>query len=223
MDNSSSALSRAAVTIQAGLDCVMCVCISVDGPKKMLFLSELMKQKQTHSGTMMSASIQQANVINHEIQGQRALHPELLPWQTLQKCHICTFPSFLWPHWLAASQLQPLFLKKRGKHTQILLCTCIFTHIFTLSPCLLISLFFSMLHAHKQSFRQCWERKRFTRARYRRTQAIWDISLGLFPLILFRHLLSSRTRTHAQTQSPVLSVTPLPSMFTDRIVVALSF
>ncbi len=66
MDNSSSALSRAAMTIQVGLDCVMCVCILVGGAEKYChFLSELMKQKQTHSGTMMSASIQQANVINH--------------------------------------------------------------------------------------------------------------------------------------------------------------
>lgn len=68
---------------------------------------------------MLSASIQQANVINHEIQGQRALHPVLLLWQTLQKCHICTFPSFLWPHWLAASQLQPLFFKKKKKRKNI--------------------------------------------------------------------------------------------------------
>lgn len=76
-----------------------------------------MKQKQTHSGTMLSANIQQANVINHEIQGQRALHPVLLPWQTLQKCHICTFSSFLWPHWLATSQLQPLIYKKGKTYT----------------------------------------------------------------------------------------------------------
>lgn len=152
---------------------------------------------------MLSASIQQANVINHEIQGQRALHPVLLLWQTLRKCHICTFPSFLWPHWLAASQLQPLFLKKKKKkekHIQILLYTCTFTHICTLWPC---------QHAHKQSwsflyqsFTQCWERERYDRAGYRRTQAICDSSLGLFPLILCRHLLSSRTHMHKQSPVP---------------------
>lgn len=173
---------------------------------------------------MLSASIQQANVINHEIQGQRALHPVLLLWQTLRKCHICTFPSFLWPHWLAASQLQPLFLKKKKKkekHIQILLYTCTFTHICTLWPC---------QHAHKQSwsflyqsFTQCWERERYDRAGYRRTQAICDSSLGLFPLILCRHLLSSRTHTHAQTVSGSWASPLLPSMFTDRIVVGLSF
>lgn len=130
MDNSSSELPW---PTEPGRT-VLCVCVlQLTGRKNCHFLSQLMKQKQTHSGTMLSASIQQANVINHEIQGQRALYPVLLPWQTLQKCHICTFPSFLWPHWLAVSQLQPLFFfKKREKHRQILLCTCTFTHIYVL-------------------------------------------------------------------------------------------
>lgn len=111
--------------------------------------------------------------------------------------------------------------KKKEKHTQILLYTCTFTHICTLWPC---------QHAHKQSwsflyqsFAQCWEWKRYARAGYRRTQAICDSSLGLFPLILCRHLLSSRTYTHAQTVSGSWVSPLLPSMFTDRIVVGLSF
>ncbi len=108
-----------------------------------------------------------------------------------------------WP----TAKIQTLFLKKE-KHIH----KYCFAHAF-----------YPYIHSFTLSFRQCWERKRFTRARYRITQAIWDSSLGLFPLILCRQLLSSKTCTHAQTQSPVLSVTLLPSMFTDRIVVALSF
>lgn len=163
-----------------------------------------MKQKQTHSGTMLSASIQQANVINHEIQGQRALHPVLLLWQTLRKCHICTFPSFLWPHWLAASQLQPLFLKKKREKKRKNIHKYCFTH--ALLP---IYALFDLANMHTNNPDHFFisrslsaeKGKRYARAGYRRTQVICDSSPGLFPLILCRHLLSSRTHTHAQTVS----------------------
>lgn len=99
-------------------------------------------------------------------------------------------------------------IKKKEKHTQILLCTCIFTHIPTLWPYPHIPVLFSLLHAHKQSwsflyqsFTQCWERKRYGRAGYRRTQAICEQSRAIptnpvsSPVIL--------QDTHAQTLSPV--------------------